>query len=142
MLQLYTSKDYVVYIVSPFGAMGELQQPWPRADDGHAGPGETSLMLALRPDLVDMSKIPADDEGKARGRLQALRAAGVQTGIWWYADHPTYYVGNAAHGTAEAGERILDAIAQSIARAVRAIKADTAAKQLQDEFFAASQAPS
>ncbi|SRR5258706_8375843 len=47
----------------------------------------------------------------------------------------------AAHGTAEAGERILDALAQSIARAVRAIKADTAAKQLQDEFFAASQAP-
>jgi len=142
MLQLYTPKDYVVSIVSPFGAIGALQQPWPRADDGHAGPGETSLMLALRPDLVDMSKIPADDEGKARGRLQALRAAGVQIGIWWYADHPTYYVGNAAHGTAEAGERILDAIAQSIARAVRAIKADTAAKQPQHEFFAAAHAPS
>ena len=100
------------------------------------------MMLALRPDLVDMSKIPVDDEGRARGRLRALREAGVQTGSWWYADHPTHYAGNAVHGTAEAGERILDAIAQSIARAVRAIKADTAAKQLQDEFFAASQAPS
>ena len=113
----------------------------PAEEDGHAGPGETSMMLALRPNLVDMSKIPADDEGKARGRLQALGEAGVQTGIWWYADHPTHYAGNAAHGTAEAGERILDAIAQSIARAVRAIKADTAAKQLQDEFFAASLSP-
>jgi creatinine amidohydrolase len=120
---------------------GQLQVPWPAEEDGHAGPGETSMMLALRPDLVDMAKIPVGDEGKARGRLQALREAGVQTGIWWYADHPTHYAGNAAHGTAEAGERILDAIAQSIARAVRAIKADTAAKQLQDEFFAASLSP-
>ena len=142
MLQLYTPKDYVVYIVSPFGAMSELELPWPREADGHAGPGETSMTLALRPDLVDMSEIPVDDEGRARGRLQALREAGVQTGMWWYADHPTHYAGNAAHGMAEAGERILDAIAQSIARAVRAIKSDTAAKQLQDEFFAASQAPS
>jgi creatinine amidohydrolase len=143
MLQLYTPKDYVVYIVSPFSVLmsGQLQAPWPAEEDGHAGPGETSMMLALRPDLVDMAKIPADDEGKARGRLQALRETGVQTGIWWYADHPTHYAGNAAHGTAEAGERILDAIAQSIARAVRAIKADTAAKQLQDEFFAASLSP-
>jgi creatinine amidohydrolase len=100
------------------------------------------MMLALRPDLVDMSKIPQDGEGKARGRLQTLREAGVQTGIWWYADYPTHYSGNAAHGTPEAGERILDAIAQSVARAVRAIKADTAAKQLQDEFFAKTLAPS
>jgi creatinine amidohydrolase/Fe(II)-dependent formamide hydrolase-like protein len=73
---------------------------------------------------------------------QGRGMAGVQTGIWWYADHPTHYSGNAAHGTTEAGERILDAIAQSIARAVRAIKADTIARQLQDEFFTAALAPS
>ncbi|MFO7170502.1 MAG: creatininase family protein [Chloroflexota bacterium] len=141
MLQLYTPKDYVVYIVSPFSALAELDLPWPREEDGHAGPGETSMMLALRPDLVDMSKVPTDGEGKPLGRLKALRDAGVQTGIWWYADFPTHYGGNAAHATAEAGEKMLDAIAQSIARAVRAIKADNVAKQLQDEFFAASQAP-
>ncbi len=141
MLQLYTPKDYVVYIVSPFPAMGALTLPWQRDDDGHAGPGETSMMLALRPDLVDMTRIPTDGEGRARGRLDALRDAGVQTGIWWYADHPTHYAGDAAHGSAAAGEQILDAIAQSIAHAVRAIKADDAARPLQDAFFAAAQAP-
>jgi creatinine amidohydrolase len=141
MLQLYKPKEYVVYIVGPFGAMGSMELPWPREEDGHAGPGETSMMLALRPDLVDMSKIPLDDEGKARNRLQALREAGVQTGIWWYADHPTHYAGNAAHGTAAAGEQILDTIAESIAQAIRAIKADTVAPQLQAEFFAGSQSP-
>ena len=112
-----------------------------READGHAGPGETSMMLALRPDLVDMARVPGDDEGKAQGRLAALREAGVQTGIWWYADHPTHYAGDASLASAEAGEQLLDAIAESIARAVRAIKADDAAKQLQDAFFAAAQAP-
>lgn len=144
MLQLYTPRDYVVYIVNPITLVmaGQVETPWDRADDGHAGPGETSMMLALRPDLVDMTKIPSDGEGKAQGRLQALREAGVQTGIWWYADHPTHYAGDARGASAEAGERILDAMAEAVARAVRAIKADTEAKRLQDAFFAASQQPS
>jgi creatinine amidohydrolase len=143
MLPLYAPRDYVVYLVNPFALamQGQLDAPWQRSDDGHAGPGETSMMLALRPDLVYMDLVPADDEGKARNRLQALREAGVQTGIWWYADHPTHYAGNASFATAETGERFLDAMAQAIARAVRVIKADTEAKRLQDEFYAASGAP-
>lgn len=143
MLQLYQPRDYVVYLVNPFFTAfgGQLDLPWPREEDGHAGPGETSMMLALRPDLVDMALVPADDEGKARNRLQTLREAGVQTGIWWYADHPTHYAGNASFASAEAGNHMLDAMAEGVARAVRAIKTDTEAKRLQDEFFARSSAP-
>jgi creatinine amidohydrolase len=143
MLQLYTPKDYVVYLVDPIGTATQgLEMPWDRADNGHAGPGETSQMLALRPDLVNMDLVPTDGEGRARNRLQALREAGVQTGIWWYADHPTHYQGDASFATAETGEQILDASAQYVARAVRAIKADTETKRLQDEFFARSTTPS
>jgi creatinine amidohydrolase len=143
MLQLYQPRDYVVYLVNPFFAAfgGQLELPWPREEDGHAGPGETSMMLALRPDLVNMDLVPTDSEGKARNRLQALREAGVQTGIWWYADHPTHSAGNAACATGAAGEEMLDVMADAVARAVRAIKADTEAKRLQDEFFAGSAAP-
>jgi len=143
MLQLYQPRDYVVYLVNPFFAAfgGQLELPWQRADDGHAGPGETSMMLALRPDLVHMDRVPQDEEGKARNRLQALREAGVQTGIWWYADHPTHYQGDASFATAAAGEQMLDVMAEAVARAVRVIKADTEAKRLQDEFFAGSAAP-
>lgn len=143
MLQLYQPRDYVVYLFNPFFAAfgGQLDLPWPREEDGHAGPGETSMMLALRPDLVDMNLVPTNDEGKARNRLQALREAGVQTGIWWYADHPTHYAGNASFATATAGNTMLDAMAEGVARAVRAIKADTEAKRLQDEFFARSSTP-
>jgi len=143
MLQLYTPRDYVVYLVNPFMALmsGQVEAPWPRDADGHAGPGETSMMLALRPDLVYMDRVPTDDEGKARNRLQALREAGVQTGIWWYADHPTHYAGNASFATAAAGAQFLDVMAAAVVRAVRAIKADTEAKRLQDEFYARSLAP-
>lgn len=143
MLQLYTPRDYVVYLVNPFMAImsGQVEAPWPREEDGHAGPGETSMMLALRPDLVYIDRVPTDDEGKARNQLQALREAGVQTGIWWYADHPTHYAGNASFATAAAGEQFLEAMAAGVARAVRAIKADTVAKRLQDEFYARSLAP-
>lgn len=36
---------------------------------------------------------------------------------------------------------MLDAMAAAVVRAVRAIKADTEGKRLQDEFFAGSAAP-
>jgi creatinine amidohydrolase len=142
MLQLYRPKDYVVYLVDPIGTpQARAEVPWERADDGHAGPGETSQMLALRPDLVNMDLIK-DGEGRARNRLKALGEAGVLTGIWWYADHPTHYQGDASHATATAGNQIIEVKAQFVAQAVRAIKADTEAKRLQDEFYARSGAPS
>lgn len=140
MLPLYQPRDYVIYLINPFSqAMsGQLEAPWEAGTDGHAGPGETSMMLALRPDLVHMDKIPKDSEHKARERLRALHEVGVQTGIWWYADYPTHYAGEASTATAETGDRWLNQAAEGVARAVRVIKADTVAKQLQDEFFAAS----
>ena len=143
MLQLYAPRDYVVYMVSPHMAVmgGAVETPWDPSTDGHAGPGETSMILAERPDLVHMDLVPSDDEGTSRDRLKALRDAGVMTGIWWYADHPTHYQGEASTATADAGNRALDAMAQHVAQAVRAIKADTESRRLLDAFYAGSQKP-
>jgi creatinine amidohydrolase len=138
-LQLYSPHDYVVYLVEPhYLPMETPDVPWDPSTDGHAGPGETSLILAVRPDLVDMRKVPTGDEGRALNRLQTLRGAGVRVGIWWYADHPTHYQGDAGPATAEAGERLFEAMASSLARALRAIKEDTTTRRLQEEFYAAS----
>ena len=140
-------RDYVVYVLQPFMQPGSplgaarVEVPWDREIDGHAGPGETSMILAVRPDLVHMDRVPADDEYKARGRLQALREVGVETGMWWYADHPTHYAGDARPAVAEAGNRLLDSRAEAIARAIRAIKADTESTRLQEEFYTASLSP-
>lgn len=78
----------------------------------------------------------------ARGRLSALREAGVLTGIWWYAGHPTQYQGDARLADAAAGERLLAATAEHVAGAARAINTDTIAKRMQDDFYGGSAAPS
>lgn len=143
MLQLYRPRDYVVYLVQPIMAIfgGEVDVPWALESDGHAGPSETSIVLHERPELVQMDRVPGDGEGTAQGRLDALKAAGVQTGIWWYADQPTHYQGDARSSDAATGERLLGAMADSVVTAVRAIKEDSEAARLQAEFFARSAKP-
>lgn len=141
-LQLYSPRDYVTYLVQSFALpKAAVEVSWEPQSDLHAGAGETSLMLAIQPGLVDMERIPANDEGQALQRLQTLKAAGVHTGIWWYADHPTHYAGDARSATAETGEQLLTAMAQSLADVVRVIKADTETQRLQAEFYRASAQP-
>lgn len=141
--QLSHPRDYAVYLVQPYSAKPQVTGlPWPEEANGHAGADETSLVLAARPDLVEMHQIPAIDEGKTLDRLQLFKATDVQTGIWWYADYPTHYAGNASPATAEAGELLFEQMVQHVVRAVRAIKGDTETRRLQNEFYAASQAPS
>ena len=140
-MQLRAPQDYVLYAWNPQVLAEEkeiIQGQWESSVDGHAGESETSQMMAIRPELVRLSELQTDGEGMPLGRLDALRAAGVLTGIWWYADHPTHYRGDGAVGTKEKGERVLDAVASSLAHAIRLIKEDTVSAQLQEKFFAAA----
>lgn len=140
--QLASARDYAVYVADPHLSPAEeaqLAALWETTVDGHAGEHETSEMLAIRPDLVQLDRAPADGEGRPLDRLKALSEAEVYTGIWWYGDHPTHYRGDGRPATAEKGQRLLDAHAQAIARAVRLIKQDRETQRLQDEFFAASE---
>ena len=140
--QLSSPRDYVVYLVQPHTVIyGAKDLPWAAETDGHAGPSETSIMLQARPTLVDRSQVPTYDEGKALNRLQALEEAGVRTGMWWYARYPTHYAGNATSASTEAGEHLLEQMAQHVVRAVRAIKADKETPRLQNEFYTASLGP-
>ncbi len=139
--QLASPRDYVVYVAEPPLAPVEqaaLKAQWHTTVDGHAGERETSAILAIRPGLVRQELLRADSEGMPLERLKALRESGVDTGIWWYADHPTHYRGDARPATAEKGERWLAARARALAQVIRAIKDDGETKRLQDEFFAAA----
>jgi creatinine amidohydrolase len=111
---------------------------WGTSVDGHAGECETSAIMVIRPDLVRLDQLRGDGEGMPQNRLKALRDQGVDTGIWWYADHPTHYRGDGSAGTAGKGERWLAARARALAQAVRVIKQDEETRRLQNEFFAAS----
>lgn len=135
-IQLESPRDYVVYFAQPPLDPADAEQ---HGMMDHAGEAETSLILAAQPHLVHQDRLKDPDEGLPLGRLDSLRRAGVSTGIWWYADHPTHYQGDGRTGTAAKGEGIFAARAKALAHAIRAIKADGEAKRLQDEFFAANQ---
>ena len=136
-IQLASRRDYVVYIPQPSYVSEDpaTAAQWETTVDGHAGERETSMVLAIRPELVRTGSLPSDGEGMPQGRLKALSDQNVYTGIWWYADHPTHYCGDGRPATAQKGEAWFVDRSRSLAKAVRAIKADTESKRLQDEFF-------
>jgi creatinine amidohydrolase len=134
-IQLANPRDYVVYVADLYSEHNTETHLWETTVDGHAGEIETSAILTIRPDLVRKDALPTNDEGMPLERLKPLRDLGTDTGIWWYADHPTHYRGDGRPATAEKGELLLASQAKSLAKVIRIIKDDQETKRLQDEFF-------
>ncbi|HEV9038060.1 MAG TPA: creatininase family protein [Puia sp.] len=101
------------------------------AGDQHAGERETSSILYLRPDLVEMDS--ANNESGAN--QHRLSIPNVYTAIWWYADFPNHYAGEGAKATKAEGELISEHTIAQLVEALKAIKADTKTLQLQKEYF-------
>lgn len=100
-----------------FGYPPEIVSPEEKALGIHGGFIETSVMLALRPDLVDMSKARNFTSMQAvyEREFSHLRAYGPHAFGWKMRDlSPDGVVGNAAAANAEAGEMILDHAAKGI----------------------------
>ena len=129
-------RDYTVYIA-------ELRNYWTpvtddpawkvqmvSAEDGHGGEIESSVMMAIDAEQVKMDALTAP--GVPLNRLAGLPA---RTPVWWYADFPDHYYGDATHASAEKGEYLLQRFAQRVADIIKAVKADTEATRLQEEFF-------
>jgi creatinine amidohydrolase len=88
-----------------------LVSPEEKALGIHGGMVETAVMLALRPDLVDMTKARdfASRQSDFIARFTHLRAYGPHAFGWLMSDlSPHGVVGNAAAATPELGNRILD----------------------------------
>ncbi len=93
-----------------FGLPEGLITPEEKALDIHGGFIETSVMLALRPDLVDMSKARnfSNAQSGFAEEFKYLRAYGPHAFGWKMHDLNTDGVaGNAAAATAEAGEKLI-----------------------------------
>ncbi|KGD91973.1 creatininase family protein [Rhizobium sp. YS-1r] len=100
-----------------FGQPGGWIKPEDKAIDIHGGDIETSVMLALHPDRVDMAK--AENFGSRQSEFirdfKHLRAYGPHAFGWKMSDlNEKGVAGNAAAATAERGERL-------VAHAVRGI---------------------
>lgn len=136
---LGAARDYSVYLIGleaacPPAARELLEEK----EGGHADELETSVMLAIRPDLVAMDAIDRE-AGRPRGRLAHL--AGVYTAIWWYADHPDHQAGDPSLATADKGRRLLEIGAANLARLIGMIKEDHVVAEFQNEFYRSAERP-
>jgi creatinine amidohydrolase len=129
--QLDKYHDYVVYVFdrrSPESG----GPPKKTKIDMHAGESETSKMMISRPDTVHLDR--ANQESGADQHHQNL-PEGVYTGIWWYARFPNHYSGDGAAATKELGKYQMDWWIETLAKTIRAVKADDASLKLQNEFY-------
>jgi creatinine amidohydrolase len=85
----------------------------------HAGDIETSMMLALDPELVHMEKAQNfASTSEERAQKFAILGNGKSAKLGWQMQdyNPQGAVGNAAHATAEKGRAVLDAAGRALAR--------------------------
>jgi len=133
--QLDSPKDYVVYGLSALGGGAQLPpaaQPSKPGVDGHAGENEAAMVMASRPELVHPER-GKEQSGANLARLDL--PSGVFTAISWYSMYPNHYAGDASGATAARGAALVEATAERMAAAIRAIKADQVSPRLQKEFF-------
>jgi len=105
-----------------FGYPGDVVSADEKAFGIHGGFVETSIMLALRPDMVDMARAARFPNAQQRfaGEFTHLRAYGPHAFGWKMGDlSPAGVSGDAAAATAEAGERILDHAARGFVELLR-----------------------
>jgi creatinine amidohydrolase len=135
--QLERRRDYVVYFFDPaYDAKAEEEKfkPLRKSDpsvDLHAGETETSVLLYLRPDLVQMPRA-AEESGADENRL-AL--PDLYTAIWWYARFPNHYSGEGAKGSRELGQALTEHRVATLVKALRVVKTDDKTLKIQGEFF-------
>lgn len=95
--------------------------------DGHGGLLETSLMLAIRPDLVRMDRLGAVD-GRDTHKADKLSEAGLLNAYsLWTLNFPNSYCADDPHHANERiGKLMLRLSAEKVARGCRAFKEDSA----------------
>ena len=83
----------------------------------HAGEAETSMMLAIQPELVDKSRL-----GEAQGPMAARAGAALSGAMHHWRSFkditPSGVMGDARRATAAKGERLLEAAADVLANAL------------------------
>lgn len=101
--------------------------------DSHGGECETSHILHVRGDCVDMQAVAQPQAGEAMKRLEHLQGL-ADTPVNWYADYPNHYAGDARTASAEKGAFLLERYGARLAEILQAVKDDSAVRSLQDEF--------
>ena len=110
------------------------------ANDLHAGFIETSIMMYLRPELVDIN-IQDPKEGMSKKRLAEIRKNGIMTGFNWYAEYPYHFAGDHSFSTPELGKIIFDGVCENLVNVIRTVKDDNESEKLISECNLAGEKP-
>jgi len=137
---LWDERPYTLYV--PLAHVSASRQEEYRAlrdtqYGGHACEEETSITLSGFPNAVRMDQVPAEP-GRPLGRLSHLPP--TFSPVSWYADYPEHYAGDARTASKEKGDAFVRLQVETLAEYLAAVKADTVAPALQDEFFRRTQA--
>ena len=139
--QLAARKDYAVMLFTPPrdpAAEAKIRQMRKTPMDMHAGEGETSTIMAHRPDLAHPERAK-QQSGADQARLKGIE--GVYTGIWWYARFPNHYAGDGTPATKELGEATIQAEVTQLVKVLKQIKGDNRILELQQQFYGQAEKP-
>ena len=118
LMERYGDEQIEVYSRWAWAGGDKLDEirPLGGGGSGHAGETETSMVLAMRPDLVRTDRLDPD------GEREGMRVPGVAA--YHRFDQRTQHggVGDPRPSTAEQGQALLDASADEVAEAVRQIR--------------------
>ena len=149
---LYEKNDYMVFVYNSWSAWPKINQmikiidsgnrrAFPELTDedveylryyaknnknnGHGCLMETAMTLALRPDLVDMSRV-SEVDGTSTNYITHLARAGFYTPLDWMSAYPNSYASDCHDGNNERiGKSILNYTVSRTAEAFKMIKDDT-----------------
>jgi creatinine amidohydrolase len=138
--QLAARKDFVVVLFTPDDREVDREVNSLRVTDygGHADEVETSMILAIRPDLVHTDQA-ASQSGLNQDRLSSLPYA--YTGIWWYASYPNHYAGDGSNPNVKIGELKINSRVEQLSELIRNLKENDSVKDLQNRFYLDSESP-
>jgi creatinine amidohydrolase len=131
--QLAEQKDYTVVFFQPDDKELNIEVNKLRNTDygGHADEKETSMVYAVRSDLVH-AETANSQSGRDQERLSIPYA---YTGIWWYASFPNHYAGDGSEPNKAIGEMIFKSRSEQLAELIKFLKADDSAAKLKQRFY-------
>jgi creatinine amidohydrolase len=141
MSQLHKPKDYILVFFQPNEDMEtakKIEAMRQTKTGGHADEMETSMMRYIRPDLVKTG-LAGSQSGINQDRLAGIPFQ--YTGIWWYAQYPNHYAGDATKSNEALGKLIVESEAGQLVQLIKKLKDSNKIEELQNQFYKESVNP-
>ncbi|RPI26700.1 MAG: creatininase family protein [Acidobacteria bacterium] len=139
--QLAARKDYAVMLFTPPRDPendARIRQMRKTTMEMHAGEGETSTIMAHRPELAHPERAK-QQSGEDQARMKGIE--GIYTAIWWYARFPNHYAGDGTPATKNLGEAMIQAQVEQLIKVLQTVKRDDRILELQERFYNGAEKP-